>query len=189
MVVFKYVRINFSHSARKSLILTEFTSSTITNCVDRYAAFICGSDQIWKPGVLCSEFMLDFVPKEKVKMSYAASISRSNLSQVDIERLVCGINQLNAVSLREKQDVELLQKYTNKEISWVLDPTLLLDRKEWEKLSVCVPIEGPYLFCYLLGNDSTQRRIILKTARMMHMKIGFHSFCGWKIQLCGSKIW
>lgn len=149
----------------------EFTSSTITNCVDRYAAFICGSDQIWKPGVLCSEFMLDFVPKEKVKMSYAASISRSNLSQVDIERLVCGINQLNAVSLREKQDVELLQKYTNKEISWVLDPTLLLDRKEWEKLSVCVPIEGPYLFCYLLGNDSTQRRIILKTARMMHMKI------------------
>lgn len=148
-----------------------YTSETIKESTSQYDVFICGSDQVWKPGVMCSEYLLEFVPREKVKFSYAASISRNNLSQSEKEQLIGGISQLDGISVREKQTVQLLNLYTDQKVEWVLDPTMLLTKQEWEQ--VCAPplVEGKYIFCYLLGADYKQRKFIKKLAKMKQMQL------------------
>lgn len=148
-----------------------YTTDTIKESRSKYDVFICGSDQIWKPGVACKEYLLEFVPNEKVKFSYAASISRNCLSQAEQAQIINGVNQLDSISVREKQAVSLLNAHTDRMIEWVLDPTMLLTRQEWEEQ--CAPrlVEGKYIFCYLLGADNKQRKVIKQLASTKHMKI------------------
>lgn len=161
---FNQYRNNISHSA-------VYTSENIDNCGNLYDVFVCGSDQIWKPGVVCREYLLKFVPDNIHKFSYAASISKNMLSNDESNYLVKGIERLNAISVREQQAKELLKKYTDKKVEWVVDPTLLLCKDEWEKECSNLDINYEYIFCYLLGFDKKQRKIIEKLAKSKKMKI------------------
>ena len=42
---------------------------------------------------------------------------------------------LNAISVREKSSIPILQEMTNKPIQVVVDPVLLLQKKEWEQVA------------------------------------------------------
>lgn len=161
---FKDYRKNIPHSE-------VYNSENIANCVDLYDVFICGSDQIWKPGVICKEYLLEFVPNNKKKISYAASISKNLLSNDERNYLINGITKLNAISVREQQAVELIGKYIDKNIEWVVDPTLLLSKDEWERECSKLNIKDNYIFCYLLGFDKKQRNIIKRLAKSKKMKI------------------
>ena len=55
-----------------------YTEDNIVNCSDRYDYFISGSDQIWKPGVLQPPYIFTFLPENKVRFSYASSITTLN---------------------------------------------------------------------------------------------------------------
>lgn len=148
-----------------------YTSDDIEKSIDVYDTFVCGSDQIWKPGVACKEYLLGFVPENKNKVSYAASISKNTLSKEESEFLTSNIERFDSVSVREKQAVKLLNKYTNKQVEWVLDPTLLLSREQWEKECSEKLVNEKYIFCYLLGVDKKQRIMIEKLAKTKDMKI------------------
>lgn len=148
-----------------------YTSENIEKSIEVYDTFVCGSDQIWKPGVACKEYLLGFVPEGKKKVSYAASISKNTLSKEESEFLTSYIEKFDSVSVREKQAVNLLNKYTKKKVEWVLDPTLLLSREEWEKECSERLVNEKYIFCYLLGIDKKQRLMIEKLAKIKSMKI------------------
>lgn len=166
------IRIERFNKYRKDIPHSEvYTSENITECINLYDVFICGSDQIWKPGVVCREYLLEFVPDTKKKISYAASISKNSLSKDESDYLVNGITKLNAVSVREQQAVQLIREYIDKKIEWVVDPTLLLSKDEWEKECSKLDIKDDYIFCYLLGFDKKQRKVIEKLAKAEGMKI------------------
>lgn len=161
---FKRYRDSIPHSC-------EYYSENIEESLKNYDIYVCGSDQIWKPGVVCKEYLLEFVPDNKYKFSYAASISKNILSLDEREYLIKGINRLDCVSLRESQTVEVIQQFTDKKIESVLDPTLLISKEEWEKQCGVVKVNEKYIFCYLLGFDKKQRDIIKKLALKTKMKI------------------
>ena len=48
-------------------------SQKLSSLCKKYDAIICGSDQIWAPNVFNPIYMLDFVPDDIPKISYAAS--------------------------------------------------------------------------------------------------------------------
>lgn len=148
-----------------------YNSETIKESLTDYDAFICGSDQVWKPGVVCKEYLLNFVPNEISKISYAASISKNKLSAQESELIISGINRLDAVSVREKQAVNLINKYTEKKVEWVLDPTFLVHSSHWETQCEEVKIKEDYIFCYLLGVNKSQRKLIENLARKNNLKI------------------
>ena len=64
--------------------------------------------------------------------------------------------------MREKSGVDILQKYTEKNITDVLDPTFLLDAKEWDKVADKRLIKEPYIFCYALRGIRPYKMILKK---------------------------
>ena len=145
-----------------------------------YNTYVCGSDQIWNPtfyGQCHPIYYLDFVPDNKVKVAYAPSVGIKNIDDKYKEQLRKYLSSFNAISVRETNAIDLLQPYYDKEIQWVLDPTLLLDEKDYNKLSFDVDIpKKPYIFCYLFGqkkNTAKIKKIISKRLGLPVVSIPF----------------
>ena len=148
-----------------------YNRETIGACGDKYDLFIAGSDQIWNPDLLQPAFLLDFVPKDKKKIAYGASISQFSLKRDAQAALKKGLSSFDGISVREKQAQNLLGGLTNQKIELVLDPTLLLPKEEWEKLCEKPAVKGPYMLCYFLGTDRRLRNLARETAKRLGLPI------------------
>ena len=67
-------------------------------------------------------------------MSYAASVAKDTLTEAELERYSLSFRNYSAISVREKNAVEILQPASPIKIQWVLDPVFLLGRKKWDSL-------------------------------------------------------
>ncbi|MDK0927598.1 polysaccharide pyruvyl transferase family protein [Clostridium perfringens] len=137
--------------------------------------YIFGSDQIWNP--IISEnfdeiYFGNFKTKNKsIKIAYAASFGNSNIDNNYKNELKYLINNLDNISVREIHAKKLLNSITNKEIVHVLDPTLLLNLNEWDKLVLNNIKDKDYLLIYRLGNNEELLRIAEYIAEKMFLKI------------------
>ena len=143
-----------------------YNDDTIDEAAREYDAFIAGSDQVWNPLWYTPAYRLDFVPQGKIKFSYAASISRESLSEEEQIVFRQSLSEYTAVSVREKRAVELLAPLVPKEIEWVVDPTLLLSREDWDMVAIERLIPEKYVFCYFLGDGIAERELAAAYARV-----------------------
>lgn len=148
-----------------------YYSDNIHETLSQYDAFITGSDQVWNMSWYTPVFFLDFVPSDKIKISYAASISKDSLTGEDQTIFKKSLADYKAVSVREEQAVNLIKDLSPVPPCVTLDPTLLLDESDWDE--VCAPrvVEGDYLFCYFLGNNPKERQIAKKFAKDKRLKL------------------
>lgn len=155
---------NFRDSIAHSKVYDKFTIKNIEN---EYDCFITGSDQSWNPGVIDEAFVFSFLNEENEKniFSYAASVAVTDVTDRYIDFMKKELKKYNKISVREEQSVDILSKTTNKNIEWVVDPTLLLDRDDWEKITNKRIIKEKYIFSYMLGNSRKQRKKIKKFAK------------------------
>lgn len=101
-------------------------------------AYIAGSDQIWNCNIENGKddaFFLKFVPKDKRKISYAASISMDEIPQNQKYRFKENLKDFNYISVREQTAVKLLKEIGIENVEKVLDPVYLLDIAEWNKVA------------------------------------------------------
>lgn len=122
------------------------------NC-PAYDIYLTGSDQVWNTDYLKGDtsFFFSFLPADSKKVSYAASFGRFTFRGEKAKQWLENLNSYDAISVREHKAAEIIQKYTGKDVDIVLDPTLLLTKKEWEEFAgerKC--IEGKYLLVYVL---------------------------------------
>ena len=134
-------------------IATDSDAERIGNEVD---IFVSGGDQIWNPYVTIPGFMLDFVPKEKNKISYGTSVGVKTIPSTYIETYKKYLARYNAISVREEQSAIALQPILNKHVDVVLDPTLLFSGKEWSFLMSEAVLDKeilkePYILAYFVG--------------------------------------
>lgn len=147
-------------------------SKRIANNRNDYDAFICGSDQIWAPNQFKDIYFLSFVKDDVLKVSYATSIGLPMIPEHLKEVYKCLINRLDSVSMRESEGADLVAYVTGrKNISVVLDPTLLLNRLKWKEISRSHIIPDKYILCLFLGNDMEQRKWCLKLSEKTGCKI------------------
>ena len=148
-----------------------YTSENISETLSQYDAFITGSDQVWNTNWYTPVFFLDFVPSDKIKISYAASISKDSLTDKEKEIFKKSLADFKAVSVREEQAVDLIKDLSPVKPVVTLDPTLLLDASDWDK--VCAPrvVEDDYIFCYFLGDNPKERKIAKKFAKEKGLKL------------------
>jgi hypothetical protein len=122
----------------------------------KYDAVICGSDQIWNnsDGIIDPFYYLQFVDKDK-RIAYAPSIARDYIDENLVEKFREYVKGIRCLSIREKQGAELIKKITGREANVVLDPTLLLNKDEWQmQLSDNSKLENKrFIFCYLLTKN------------------------------------
>lgn len=138
------------------------TKRVIKKTVERYHfdALVVGSDQVWRPAYnrfLSDSFFGFLDDKSKAKrISYAASFGTDYWEYSNTQTKECSdlIKKFDAISVREDSGVGLCNKYFNVRATHVLDPTLLLSSKDYEKLCVNIPVKDAFLFAYILDQNS-----------------------------------
>ncbi len=152
---------NFKKFQLQYFSLTKASGKTTEDLGDIEAdvAFL-GSDQIWNPeitnGFDAAYFGKINWSKKITIASYAASIGKVSLScneQNEIRNLLCNLDN---ISVRESDAKDMLQPYTDKKICTVVDPTLLVGRKFFDKLIRPIQQRGYILIYSLTGNPETE---------------------------------
>lgn len=117
----------------------------------RYDCIICGSDQIWHPNNKNPFYYADFFKGKKI--AYAPSIGVKEYPEVFYETFSKPhLDKFTHLSLREEKGAKSLSKLMHKDIPNVIDPTLLLERFDWMKLTLDNEMHRkPYVICYFLS--------------------------------------
>jgi len=147
-----------------------YTPEIIHEVMEKYDAFITGSDRVWHPAGIGNPYYLSFV-HDKPKASYAASLAATSLTSEQKIQLVQTLNDYDMVSVREAQTKELLQNLVPVGVDFVLDPTLLLTADEWGTLASKYICPKDYIFCYFMGGDYNNRKAAMKYAKKRKLSI------------------
>lgn len=153
-------------SSLKKTSKTYYKESDLIETNQYFDGFMVGSDQIWnvrKKAESSDAYFLSFVDDKKYRFSYASSIGVSDSEDLTSKKDY--LNKFAAISCRESGGTNILKQVTGKDVTNVLDPTLLVDKKELEKISVKSNSTRRYLFYYSLdGHDKKDRNINLLRA-------------------------
>ena len=142
---------------------------------EEFDAIICGSDQIWSPYNFDANYFLSFANKNKI-MSYSPSFGMSSINDIYLEKRIGKLlNRFNFISVREKTGANLIKKISGKDAEVTLDPTLLLDKNEWDKI-INKKLnnelkEKKYILCYFLGNSNKYYKNIIKYSQEHNLEI------------------
>ena len=133
----------------------------------RYDAYIVGSDQVWRPGynAFLSSMFLNFTKREDVKrVAYAASFGTSEWEFTPEMTALCSrlAKRFDLITVREESGVSMCKEHLGVEAKLVLDPTMLLDREDYEKvvLNGKEPKHDGILFHYILDPGDEKRALI-----------------------------
>ena len=158
----------------------EFTYSR--NCLDyesltelakeRYTDVIVGSDQLWLPVNIVSDYYtLNWVPEEINKISYSTSFGFSSLNKKYNNMYKNFLNRINHISVREESGQKIIDNFKLRS-ELVADPTLLLTKDEWDKITIKARIiEEKYILCYFLGKNKEHRKFAERLKEKTGLKI------------------
>lgn len=134
-----------------------------------------GSDQIWNAsytnGVDSNYYGQGEGLNANKLVSYAASMGKLSLNGKDEEEFISLIQGINEIGVREKYLKDYIEDKTGRECVVNLDPTLLLDRQEWESLSKRFNSDERYLLVYEMHPHSEMSRIANQIAESLNLKI------------------
>ncbi|MEG0873059.1 MAG: polysaccharide pyruvyl transferase family protein [Clostridia bacterium] len=149
-----------------------------------YDIYIVGSDQTWNFNIPTNSpvYLLNFVPAGKTKCSYAPSVGSKIINSEHIKMFGKYLKDFKYISCRDISGKDILEKVVDKPIELVLDPTFLLTKEEWLKVSNKVNIKGEYVLLYFLGINKRNINIAKQIAKTLKMKvISIYNFDSLKI--------
>lgn len=140
---------------RLSLSDTQYDSpEQLKDSPPHYDIYITGSDQLWSPRYCKGDpsFMLHFAPDDSLKISYAASIGADSIPNNLINQYKSLLNRYRYISVREQSGAKVIDSLIRKKADVVLDPTLLLNHTEWNKIAYPKRlVKKKYILCYFLN--------------------------------------
>lgn len=122
---------------------------------NKFDVCVTGSDQVWHPGIWNDAYLLRFA---RNKVSYAASVGATELASSQVKELREALKDYSAISVRESGAVQMIQNLTSIKVCEVLDPTLLYNARDWEKLMCPMDIQKPYVYMYAIDNHPAFRK-------------------------------
>lgn len=134
--------------------------------------YVVGSDQVWNPNFIHHDksFFLSWVPKGKKKISYASSIAVKEFPMEFLNNFRNELSSFQAISVRENP--KFLCQLLQRDVKQVLDPTFLLNKKEWLQYFNTSPlIKGEYILCYILGYSYNPYPYIYKVINSVKKKL------------------
>lgn len=165
----------------------KYEKSEVSRLNEEYSLFFAGSDQIWNFKIpdVDPRYFLPFASDDK-KYSYAASFGAKEIPEK--VRSWCGeqLKTFRKLSVREESGNQIIQTLTGREAQVHADPTLLLERADWEQISK--EKESNYVFLFLLVYDeeavnkakeiAKERNLELKTVTAAFIpQLGMNAWC------------
>ena len=155
---------------KDNIILERIKNNDLDSISDTFDLYITGSDQVWNYDVCQKDdaYFLTFVKDDKKKRSYAASFGASRLFIRDKQRILQNLRGFSDISLRENTCINELHSITSN-IHIDIDPTLLIDEKEWEQVLNSSIKEKDYILVYCVAPPKE----LLQIAEKLSIKTGY----------------
>ena len=150
-----------------------YTRDNIALINNIYDKIIVGSDQVWNLDLSGHDytFFLDFINDNSKKHSYAASFGYDQLHD-DIDKQYELLKSFKSLNVREDTGKHIIENQLGLNANTVCDPTLLLNKHEWESL---IPSSdnkrNPYILVYLLNRNTENFNMIKQYAEKNHLEI------------------
>ena len=166
-----------------NLNITEKEYNYKTLCLNPPEAdvFIVGSDQVWAVDFLFKSktYLLSFVKGGVKKISYAPSFGKAKLESYLKPIVAESLSKFDSISVRENSGINIINQLSGKSVTKVLDPTLLLTKKDYSSLIELPQDQNNYILVYLLDQEDTlfewSKEIINSYADQYSMKVVFIS--------------
>lgn len=136
--------------------------------------YITGSDQVWNykhnQGI-DKHYFFDSI--KGTKLAFSSSIGMKELPDEYKSYMKKALSEYTAISVREDTAVDMLSSIGIK-ATQLLDPTLLINKKQWEKYASPKLEKSRYLFVYLPYNTDNLETIynsVRKIAKKKKLKI------------------
>lgn len=158
---FRSEYINLTKRVNKEQLYSDF---------DEDALFIVGSDQTWNyeyNGGLLPEYYLSFVKKGE-KISFASSIGKEYFECSEVEDVKQLLSSFRFITVRENSAVEALKEIGIDNSIHILDPTLLLTKKDWIENLKLKETESDYILLYQLNHNNA----LVEFARQLSVLTG-----------------
>lgn len=170
----KYKRFREFHSNMK-LSKRYYTVEEIYTNPPKYDIHLVGSDQVWnlEKGFPSNPYyFLDFLSPDDIKMAFASSFGASQIENNYEDKLKSILSSFKAIAVREDEGVAIIEKATGIKATQVLDPTFLLNEKEWSELDTAKPlVEGDYIFCYGFDGSNKSKEMIESIRNKLNLPI------------------
>jgi len=181
---------------KENLSLEMLKPGNISAENDKYEAYIVGSDQVWRPIFTSnlSNFYLDFVKNPEAKrIAYAASFGVDHWeSDANTTAEIASLaKKFNAISVREHSGLKLCKENLGVEAVQMLDPTMLLQAKDYRKLYNRHKTQDgneQYIATYVLDRNPEIQGVIQSVSKALgipvkrigkYQKEGFDSLESW----------
>ena len=138
-----------------------------------YDGVMVGSDQLWSPSGITSNFYnLMFVDENVLKISYATSIGVSKIKPKLHNLYATFCNRIDHLSVRETKGKALVESLSSNTAEVVVDPVLLLSGEDWyREIPDKKLYNKPYIFAYFLGKSPEYRKAVTAFAKEKGLKI------------------
>ncbi len=142
--------------------------------------FMTGSDQVWGPtmnGHYDKAYFLDFVKDGRKKVSYAGSFGKTKFDTDTENAYKEMLSKYDKITVREDSAVKMMQGWgLSNCIGQVLDPTLLLNKEEWENTLITKNSDDKYrgkkyILLYLIHNYPEHSAYALRFAKAHNLEL------------------
>ena len=139
--------------------------------------YMTGSDQIWNtqnsnPPEDLKAYYLCFAPKGKRKVAYAGSFGKTEFTPEEQSRIAGYLKEYDYLSVREDTALQTLQQLGIQTGVHVLDPSFLLDAKQWSQWIAQEPVpKKGYVFVYNLNRNQKIKQCALRIAQQKGLRI------------------
>lgn len=184
--IFKEEHYNQTYS-----IINQFTQMFINKYINRlevndltklqekdFDLLVVGSDQIWRPSYYRGDITnayLAFAKKWKIRrVAYAPSFGTDNWEYSPRQTKTCKklLRKFDVISVREESGIKLCRDYFGVEAQHALDPTMLLEKKDYEALVTAAEIANSdgELLVYVLDIDDSKQSIVNIVSKQEKLK-------------------
>lgn len=141
---------------------------------NRYAAMICGSDQVWNPDITNADlsYFLDFCSEDTARISYAPSFGVEKLPDHLCAPVKRELEQFRRISVREEAGRQIIRSAAQRQAALVIDPTLLLEAHRWREQEIPhSAARGDYILYYTVRSSDSLWRYCQELAKKHGLKI------------------
>lgn len=150
-----------------------YDKSDLVRLQNDFDKIIVGSDQVWNPE-FCKErpmrYLLDFVSDDNKKVSYGSSFGVSVVQEEFKSDYIQFLSRFKYLSVREEAGKSIINNLLGRDVPVVLDPTFLLNRKEWEQFAI-LPQEDNFIFLYEAFSNQEAVSFALALSRITGLRI------------------